>query len=116
MLMPEASSSTRDRRSLGNLARFFFQPVQLHFELTDLLIKRGGKGVGLRTTFTSRPREYGWQPLHRQLLPTAQLDGVNLQFSCYLIQGALTFDCFQGGLGLILWAELSSGFHFRSFG
>src|ERR1035438_9348814 len=114
MLIPDIST-TRDRRSLGNVARFFFQPVQLHFELTDFLVKTRIEGFSLGAVFASRPSEHGREPLHGKFLPGAQLDGVHLQLPRYLIQGSLTLYRFQSRLGLILWTELTSRLHLCSF-
>jgi hypothetical protein len=84
---------------LQQLLRFFFKPVQLHFQLADLTIKLGDQlllvFVPLFPSFSKKIRK----ALQKLLSPVADLVGMNTKFTGQLSQGFLPFYCLQDDFG-----------------
>src|SRR3954470_13502124 len=65
--------SIHRRRSSIDKASSFFEKVQLHFELADLLVEFVLLGVGLLADLLAAVAENVWQPGQRLFLPAADL-------------------------------------------
>jgi len=60
---------------------FFFQPLDLHLEPADLLVKLGLDRLALVVVVAASVAEQGLDPVQELLLPLADLDGVDLKTS-----------------------------------
>ena len=88
------------RLSSMDIARFFFQPVQLHFEPADLLIQRRCERIWIN--FRSRSAKDLRNPLEQLSLPLANLNRSHFMLAGQLVYGLIPFVGFQCYLGLEL--------------
>jgi len=80
--------------------RFFFQPLQLHLELSNLLIKLRQKLFPVLILLPPMVRKETGKLFKKLLSPLADLIPVNTKFTGKLSNGLFPFHGFQGNLSL----------------
>jgi hypothetical protein len=76
-------------------ASSFFEKVQLHLELADLLVELVFLGVGLLAHLLASVAEYVGQPRQRLFLPAADLGGMHAEHLGDLRGGRVSLDGFH---------------------
>src|SRR6516162_6523979 len=100
MLKSGLSGSTRGRLRSAAAGSFFFQPLDLHVEPSDLLVELGLEGQALVLLAAATIVEQRFDAIQELLLPLADLDWVDLEGPRQLGQGPGLLDGLQGDLGL----------------
>src|SRR6516165_373215 len=100
MLRSGWSGSTRGRLRSAPAGNFFFQPLDLHVEPSDLLVELGLDGQALVSLAAAAVAEERFDAVEELLLPLADLDWVDLEGPRQLGQGPGRLDGLQGDLGL----------------
>src|SRR5262249_11338061 len=100
MLKSGLSGSTRVRLRSAPTGSFFFQPLDLHVEPSDLLVELGLDGQALVPLAAASVAEERFDTVQELLLPLADLDRVDLEGPRQLGQGPGRLDSLQGDLGL----------------
>src|ERR1700757_2673148 len=100
MLRSGLSGSTRGRLKSAAAGSFFFQPLDLHVEPSDLLVEFGLDGQALVVLAAAAVAEERFGAVQELLLPLADLDRVDLEGPRQLGQGPGLLDGLQGNLGL----------------
>ena len=112
MLIPKCAGSINRRLSSMQAFRFFFDPLQLHREVADLLIQaRCQRLVCFLLPALSR-REHLGNFIQQLFLPLRNLGGMHSIFRCQFIGRLLSPNRFQGNFGFDIRAlSLSLCFH-----
>src|SRR5262249_26841862 len=100
MLKCGLSGSTRGRLRSAVAGSFFFQPLDLHVEPSDLLVELGLDGQALVSFAAAAVAKERFDAAEELLLPLADLDRVDLEDPRQLGQGPGLLDGLQGDLGL----------------
>src|SRR5262249_44104525 len=100
MLKSGLSGSTRGRLRSAAAGNFFFQPLDLHVEPTDLLVELGLDGQAVVPLAAAAVAEERFGAVEELLLPLADLDRVDLEGPGQLGQGPGLLGGLQGDLGL----------------
>ena len=100
MLNSGWSGSTRGRLRSAAAGNFFFQPLDLHVEPSDLLVKLGLEGQALVPLAATAVAEERFGAVEELLLPLADLHRVDLEGPRQLGQGPGLLDGLQGDPGL----------------
>src|SRR6516164_6157008 len=100
MLKSGLSGSTRGRLRSTVAGSFFFQPLDLHVEPSNLLVELGLDGQALVPLAAAAVAEERFDAVEELLLPLADLDRVDLEGPRQLGQGPGLLDGLQGDLGL----------------
>src|SRR6516165_8908382 len=100
MLSSGCSGSTRGRLRSTAAGNFFFQPLDLHVEPTDLLVEFGLDGLALVPLAATAVAEERLDAVEELLLPLADLDRVDLEGPGQLGQGPGLLGGLQGDSGL----------------
>src|SRR6516165_4535072 len=100
MLNSGWSGSTRGRLRSAAAGSFFFQPLDLPVEPSDLLVEFGLEGQALVVLAAAAVAEERFGAVQELLLPLADLDRVDLEGPGQLGQGPGLLEGLQGDLGL----------------
>src|SRR5215831_11793017 len=100
MLRSGCWGSTRGRLRSAAAGNFFFQPLDLHVEPSNLLVEFGLEGQTLVPLTAAAVAEERFDAVEELLLPLADLDRVDLEGPGQLGQGPGLLDGLQGDLGL----------------
>ena len=100
MLNSGLCGSTKARLRSAPAGSFFFQPLDLHVEPSDLLVELGLDGQALVVFAAAAVAEERLGPVNELLLPLADLDRVDLEDPCQLGQGPGLLGGLQGDFGL----------------
>src|SRR5712692_11922769 len=100
MLIWECSGSIKGRLSSMDPFHFFFEPLQFHSQLADLLIQTGCQRFLCFLLPTLPTGKHLWKLIQELLLPLGDLRGMHAILCCQLIGCLLSLDCLQGYLGL----------------
>ncbi len=85
---PFPHSFSRFAHRLATGRNFFFQPLDLHLEPADLLVKLGLNRLALVVVVAAAVLEQGFDAVQESLLPLADLDGVDLEGPRQLRKGS----------------------------
>src|SRR4051812_12388363 len=92
--------SIHERRSSADEASSFFEKVQLHFQLADLLVELVLFGIGLLTHLLAAIAKNIGQTRQRLFLPATDLGRVDTETLCDLGRRLVRLDGLHGHSGL----------------
>src|ERR1700730_10050568 len=116
MLSRGCCGSIHGRLSSVDEASSFFEKVQLHFQLSDLLVEFVLLSVGLLAHLFSAVAENVGQSGERLFLPASDLRRMDTEHLCDLGRRLVRLDRFDGNLGLQAgWLTLAGFGHWLSF-
>src|SRR5437588_3743607 len=112
MVRRRCCGSIHRRRSSIDEASSFFEKVQLHFQLADLLVELVLLGVGLLAHLLAAVAEDVWQAGQRLLLPASDLGRMDAEHLRDLGGRLVCLDGLDGYFGLQAgWVTLTRSGH-----